>query len=1042
MTDPASPSSPQRDERVRTVFEQAVVLPEARREAFVRARADDTTIAAQVMAMLAADGGTAVGRGAAIRTQPIPPDPSTARQSDGATGRRYGQYRILGELGRGAMGVVYEVEEEGSGRRLAMKLMHATRSQDDSLVERFRREARLAASIVHPRCVLVVHADLEAGQPFIVMEKTKGVDLQRVIQADGPLEARQVIDLLRDVLDGLSAAHAAGVLHRDIKPSNIMLDAAGGAMLADFGLSRTLDGNLGLTQSGQFVGTPHFASPEQLQGDEIDARSDLYSVAATAFFLLTGRPPFPGQGFAAISRMLQSPAPAVRSVRPDVPPELDAWIARGLSKEPARRCPDAATMRAELASLAPSTYEPASLSQTLASWNLDWLLVAGVVWPTAWVLGAFGSPMALAVECSVLALTTAFLQSRSGATFGKRIQGLAVRDARTGGFPGFARSLVLIVVANAPVYALMASQNLVEALHPLRNHEDKNLVAVGVIAWLSLVLLFTCRFGGRGVSAFERLTGLRTIRIARKPRLVARGNVLDSASPKPANQTLFGPYRIDASLPANDERLLVEASEPVLGRPVYLWIGEVDRELPLPTHATTRSRTTRLRYLTSGLEGQRPWHAFNRPTCLPVVAAGAWLAGRQARFLKALGEELLLAHAEGSLPDRLTIDHVRVQADGSPLLLDEIAGSTASPASAATELAALDLLRAIAQILEPPEAHAVVLPGEVATALRGSRLAEVVDALRRVDVDAVVVAGRHRFLAAASLSLQTGFVLAVFAFAMIVAWSGSHYALVELDLAMLAKAESLFVEDREFARLARRFIEQERSEVSAGRQERKFYRLPIHGGPTRNVALLRSEGWLRLRKDPAFREHIRELAAELTARRASLQNISFGLGAEVASRIPRDSPSEEACLRWLACVLDSPSTMRGGTATAMASAFTPTLSASFDWMLGLLWLVVELLMITAWRFSVRAGFVARTNASNKSSRWCVGLRFLVVEAPGVGLLALATYMRPYGMDADVGAIRMVWLIPVCGFAWALMWNAPWARRAPVDRLVGTDLMVR
>src|SRR4029077_14821154 len=205
-----------------------------------------------------------------------------------------GGYRLDRVLGEGGMGAVHEAVEEATGRRVAIKLIRPAYAGSGDAVDRFRQEGRIASMVAHPRCVFVLAVDEEGGRPYIVMELMPGSTLKDLVDREGPLPPEQAIAKIMDVIEGLQAAHRLEVIHRDVKPSNCFLEADGRVKVGDFGLAKSLVKDSHLTKTGAFVGTPHFASPEQVRGENIDQQTDVYSVAVTLFFLLTGKPPFWG----------------------------------------------------------------------------------------------------------------------------------------------------------------------------------------------------------------------------------------------------------------------------------------------------------------------------------------------------------------------------------------------------------------------------------------------------------------------------------------------------------------------------------------------------------------------------------------------------------------------------------------------------------------------------------------------------------------------------------------------------------------------------
>jgi eukaryotic-like serine/threonine-protein kinase len=225
-------------------------------------------------------------------------DVPAAAPSPGATftlqpGQRFGAFAIVRPLGSGGMGEVYEAEELESGRHVALKVLSRSLGMSTDHA-RFIREGRLAAGISHAHTIYIYGTDEIQGVPVIAMELAPGGTFRDVVKARGSLPAAQAVDVIQQVVAGLEAAADAGVLHRDVKPSNCFIDSDGTVKVGDFGLSistLTTD-ERSLTLLGTVIGTPAFASPEQLRGDDLDVRSDIYSVGATLYYVLTGRAPF------------------------------------------------------------------------------------------------------------------------------------------------------------------------------------------------------------------------------------------------------------------------------------------------------------------------------------------------------------------------------------------------------------------------------------------------------------------------------------------------------------------------------------------------------------------------------------------------------------------------------------------------------------------------------------------------------------------------------------------------------------------------------
>ena len=211
-----------------------------------------------------------------------------------AIGTRLGPYRIDAFVARGGMGEVYRATDDRLGREVAIKRLPAWLADDPHARQRFLAEARNAAGLEHPNVLPVYDAGETAGILWIAMQFARGPDLGELLRRDGPLAPDRAIDLLEGVAAAVDAAHARGMLHRDIKPANILVvrgEAGERAYLADFGVS-TLARDRGLTQTGVLLGTVDYVSPEQARGEPLDARSDVYSLAAVLYETLTGTPPF------------------------------------------------------------------------------------------------------------------------------------------------------------------------------------------------------------------------------------------------------------------------------------------------------------------------------------------------------------------------------------------------------------------------------------------------------------------------------------------------------------------------------------------------------------------------------------------------------------------------------------------------------------------------------------------------------------------------------------------------------------------------------
>jgi Protein kinase domain/Domain of unknown function (DUF4440) len=257
--------------------------------------------------------------------------------------------RIDGVAGRGGMGVVYRATELRLDRPVALKLIATDHGADDEFRERFDREARLAASLDHPNVIPVYAAGEQDGRPYLVMRLVRGTDLHQLLQKEGRLPPARAAWIIAQVAAALDAAHAAGLVHRDVKPANVLLDAGDHVYLTDFGLTRLEASDTRITETGRWLGTVDFASPEQLRGERCDARSDVYALACVLFAALTGRPPFQRETVPATIDAVLREQPA-RASALGAPAAFDRVFARALQKDPEHRYPSAGDLgRAALA---------------------------------------------------------------------------------------------------------------------------------------------------------------------------------------------------------------------------------------------------------------------------------------------------------------------------------------------------------------------------------------------------------------------------------------------------------------------------------------------------------------------------------------------------------------------------------------------------------------------------------------------------------------------------------------------------------------------
>ena len=369
-------------ERIRDVFLRALELPPSERSALVDAECPEELRGALRRMLEAHEQGELV--------EEKRPDPE--RTAELPVGQRIGRYRVLERIGEGGMSVVYRAEDVDLQRPVALKFLSPLLSHNPEARERFLREARAAAAIDHPNVCPVYEVNADGARPYLVMALLEGRTAAEAV-ASGPLATAEAIDIAVQACRGLEAAHAKGIIHRDIKPSNLMLGRAatgsGGRVvkILDFGVARyEREGTL--TLAGSTVGTIAYMSPEQIESESVDARSDLWSLGATIYELLAGRPAFDRGSMRELAAAITGAEPRrLSEIRQDIPPGLVRIIERLLRKAPEERIQSASELAVELEEVhrtqTGALRPPAIRSPRPARWRMA-AIAAGAL-----LLGAF-----------------------------------------------------------------------------------------------------------------------------------------------------------------------------------------------------------------------------------------------------------------------------------------------------------------------------------------------------------------------------------------------------------------------------------------------------------------------------------------------------------------------------------------------------------------------------------------------------------------------------------------------------------------------------
>ena len=609
-------------------------------------------------------------------------------------GEQFGHYTIIRALGAGGMGAVYEAEDLESGRRVALKILSHRLDSPESR-ERFFREGRLAASINHPNSVYIFGTEEVGGTPVITMELVSGGTLQDRVRARGTLPVGEAVDCVLQIVEGLEAAQRVGILHRDVKPSNCYVGEDRSVKIGDFGLSISTGVRTepALTATGAFLGTPAFCSPEQLRGEELNARSDMYSVGATLFYLLTGRTPFEAKNMVQLlATVLEQRAPSPRQYRPEVSKGLGKVVLRCLEKQSGERFKSYADLAQALEPYSSTAPTPATLGLRFLAGAVDMTLLGGLAF--AINISAFGSVMsfmdqAMQLSPKMLAcmfgfaglavLYYAVFEGLWGAAAGKALCRLRVVGSDRNP-PGFARACLRALIYVWPPFlpywvafgtnpkAYMSTSQWTQML-------------VGFSCYVVIALLFVTARRRNGFSAVQDL--LTRTRVISRAAVGARPMLPISELPLPAVESALtiGPYHVLQALTGGGARHSVHAGAGVLRRPTGggEWYLAYDLKLlrkvwlrvvapgtePVAAPLRSLGRIGRLRWLTGKRSAEENWDAFEAPTGRPVLelvtSPQPW---REVRYwLHDVATEISAAEKDGTLPE-LALDRIWITAEG------------------------------------------------------------------------------------------------------------------------------------------------------------------------------------------------------------------------------------------------------------------------------------------------------------------------------------------------------------------------------------------
>ena len=585
-----------------------------------------------------------------------------------APGRTFGRYELIDHLGEGGFGQVWEARDRGTGRRLALKVLTAVQAESSEALQRFQREGRLAASLSHPSCVYVIGAEEIEGRPVIAMELMRGGTLRDRLN-ESALTVTEAVDYALDLIEGLEAAQEKGIIHRDVKPSNCFLDASGNvAKIGDFGVSRTLEAPSDLSVTGMFIGTPYYASPEQVVGERLTSSSDLYSLGALLFELLTGRVPFEGNALSVAGKIIAEAPQAPSELDPDIPRGLDRVVLRLLEKKPENRYEDYASVREALLPFSSGGLKTASLGRRTVAYLVD-SIPFGIVF--AWDPGGLW-PLA-ALSTFLYFCVAEGIWSRG---IGKWLLGLRVTDVdglRLRWRGHAVRAGVFVAFWQGGTAILETAADLGSPLG----------FGLSTLVMFSFLLLYSTMRRRNGFAGVHELASGSRVMAELKPHRVSVDDLPPRTVSAVRESGSYGPFEPTGIVWQTQTERVLTARDDLLDREVWVRVYSDASSAPPMDHLSA-GRAGQLRWI-QGERGQPSWDAYGAPggSSLRDWAGRSrdWDDVRSVLYDVAVELEARIDEPAGV---ELSANNVWIDSDGHARLLDF--GVVATNAGAASPL--------------------------------------------------------------------------------------------------------------------------------------------------------------------------------------------------------------------------------------------------------------------------------------------------------------------------------------------------------------------
>lgn len=581
-------------------------------------------------------------------------------------------------LGVGGMGHVFE-GVDASGQSVAVKLLSPSWSRSTESIERFKQEGAIASTINHPRCVFVRAADTDNGCPYIVMELMSGETLKDLVVKRGQIPFQESLRLLLDLAEGLEEAHSHGLIHRDVKPANCYLEGTDRVKVGDFGLARSIVSPSDLTSSGGFLGTPLYASPEQIRGEVLDGRTDIYSLCATLYYLLTGQAPFAADSpTKTIARIVSEDPKSVREYVSDIPLAVDRLVSKGLSRDRSLRFQTMSELIAAIRPLIHNQMLAVTYGKRIAATAIDVGIYSTITWafifsiaPQLFISGHKNQWLFYGVLPLIFAYFLLF-EKLKGATPGKQLFKMKVVDCEN-----LESASWRSVIIRTAIFVSLIGYGSDAVLKAIGYTEPSAmtfaLTAVGYVVGYGLMFVTVGRRADRplvqdwfsGTRVIERIdAGRDQFSAALKPkRLVVR--TADDLTP-PA----FGRFKTTGRI-GRDTFLAEDVS---LGRKVWVVLRNERHLADAPSGSIHLDRTTRLRHVQSGTIAQGNWDAYLAIDGAPLtqwVDRDHPLPWKDTRaILKQYCDEMVQSQHDGSTPTILSINQIWLDTRGRLVVLD------------------------------------------------------------------------------------------------------------------------------------------------------------------------------------------------------------------------------------------------------------------------------------------------------------------------------------------------------------------------------------